>query len=106
MESIQNFSKLVLTLDNCVIPNVRLYNTPSARDGCPHDLEVDVRIVGCEYIHTSGFLLRLPSVAVATAQVLFQRFFYSKSLVKYNMLVCLMMIIKRNAILSCFPHLL
>ena len=106
MESIQNFNKVVLHLDNCVIPDERLRNTPSARDGCPHYLEVDLRIVGCEYIHTASILLRLSSVAVATAQVLFQRFFYSKSLVKYNMLVCLMMIIKRNAILSCFPHLL
>lgn len=87
MESIQNFSQVVLTLDNCVIPNESLSNTPSSKDGCPHDLEVDLRIVGCEYIQTAGILLRLPSVAVATAQVLFQRFFYSKSLVKYNMLV-------------------
>ena len=89
MESIQDFSKVVLTLDNCVIPEESLRNTPSARDGCPHDLEVDLRVVGCEYIHTAGVLLGLPSVAVATAQVLFQRFFYSKSLVKYNMLVSL-----------------
>ena len=76
-----------LTLYNCIMPESRLRNTPSAKDGCPHELEVDLRIVACEYMHTAGVLLRLPSVAVATAQVLFQRFFYSKSLVKYNMLV-------------------
>lgn len=87
MDSIQEFSKVVLSLDNCIIPNERLRNTPSSKDGCPHDLEVDLRIVGCEHIQTAGTLLRLPQVAMATAQVLFQRFFYSKSLIKYNMMV-------------------
>lgn len=87
MDSIQDFSKVELTLDNPIIPNERLRSTPSARDGCPHELEVDLRIVGCEYIQTAGVLLRLPQVAMATAQVLFQRFFYSKSLLKYNMVV-------------------
>ncbi len=87
MDPIQEFSKSKLTLDNCIIPNERLRNTPSSKDGCSHDLEVDLRIVGCEYIQTAGVLLRLPQVAMATAQILFQRYFYSKSLVKYNMLV-------------------
>ena len=87
MDPILEFSRTQLTLDNCIVPNERLYNTPSSKDGCPHDLEVQLRIVGCEYIQTAGVLLCLPQVAMATAQVLFQRFFYSKSLVKYNMTV-------------------
>lgn len=89
MDPVQEFSKVQLTLDNVIIPTDRLRNTPSRRDGCSHELEVDLRIVGCEYIQTAGILLRLPQVAMATAQVLFQRFFYSKSFVKYNMLVSL-----------------
>lgn len=89
MEPVQEFSKVVLTLDNVVIPNERLRNTPSFKDGCPHDLEVDLRIIGCEYIQKAGKCLRLPQVAMATAQVLFQRFFYSKSFVKFNMIVSL-----------------
>lgn len=86
MDPIQEFSKVKLTLDNVIIPTERLRHTPSSRDGCPHELEVDLRILSCEYIQTAGVLLRLPQVAMATAQVLFQRFFYSKSFVKYNML--------------------
>lgn len=87
MDPIQEFSRVQLTLDNLVIPNERLRNTPSSKDGCPHELEIDLRIVGCEYIQLAGLLLRLPQVAMATAQVLFQRFFYSKSFVKYNFMV-------------------
>ena len=87
MDPIQDFSKVQLTLDNVIIPTERLRNTPSSKDGCGHELEVDLRIVGCEYIQTAGKLLRLPQVAMASAQVLFQRFFYSKSFVKYNMVV-------------------
>lgn len=89
MDTISEFSKVKLSLDNVSIPSERLRNTPSRKDGCPHDLEVDLRIVTCEYIQTAGLLLRLPQVAMATAQILFHRFFYSKSFVKYNMVVSL-----------------
>ena len=93
MDAIQEFSKVVLTLDNVIIPNERLRNTPSLKDGCPHDLEVELRIIGCEYIQKAGKCLRLPQVAMASAQVLFQRFFYSKSFVKFNMIVSMFLLI-------------
>lgn len=63
MDPIKDFHKTVLSLDNCIIPNERLINTPSSRDGMSHDLEVDLRIVGCEYIQSAGLLLRLPQVS-------------------------------------------
>ncbi|KAL5490932.1 hypothetical protein EMCRGX_G016135 [Ephydatia muelleri] len=84
MEPIKEFSRTVLSLDNCIIPTERLLETPSIKDGMSHDLETDLRIVGCEYIQSAGMLLRLPQVAMATAQVLFQRYYYSKSFVKYH----------------------
>jgi len=87
MDPLKDFHKTVLSLDNCIIPNERLIHTPSSRDGVSHDLEVDLRIVGCEYIQSAGLLLRLPQVAMATAQVIFQRFYYSKSYVKYSIYV-------------------
>lgn len=87
MDPVSEFTKVKLSLDNVIIPSERLRNTPSHKDGCPHELEVDLRIVMCEYIQTSGLLLRLPQVAMATAQILFHRFFYSKSFIKYNMVV-------------------
>ncbi|KAJ8368004.1 hypothetical protein SKAU_G00080320 [Synaphobranchus kaupii] len=48
----------------------------------PH--RTDLRILGCELIQSAGILLRLPQVAMATGQVLFHRFFYSKSFVKHS----------------------
>jgi len=87
MDAIQEFSRVVLSEESYIIPKERLRCTPSMKDGCPHDLEVDLRIVGCEHIQTAGILLRLPQVAMSTAQVLFHRFFYTKSLIKYNMTV-------------------
>lgn len=38
-----------------------------------------------ELIQVAGLLLHLPQVAMATGQVLFQRFFYTKSFVKHSM---------------------
>lgn len=87
MEPLKEYSGTKLSLDNCIIPTERLVNTPSCKDGCDHKLEVDLRIVGCEYIQSAGLLLRLPQVAMATAQVLFQRFYYGKSFVKYSVQV-------------------
>lgn len=62
MEPIKEFSKTVLTLDNCIVPREKLLNTPSAQDGVSHELEVDLRLVGCECIQTAGLLLKLPQV--------------------------------------------
>ena len=104
MEPLKEFGKILLTLDNCVVPRERLLNTPSAKDGMTKDVEIDIRIRGCECIQSAGLLLKLPQVsrilqgrsnskhhtlqaAMATAQILFQRFFYAKSLVKFNFYV-------------------
>uniref|UniRef100_A0A673MW72 Cyclin-L1 n=1 Tax=Sinocyclocheilus rhinocerous TaxID=307959 RepID=A0A673MW72_9TELE len=53
-------------------------------DGLDQKTETDLRILGCELIQSAGILLRLPQVAMATGQVLFQRFFYSKSFIKHS----------------------
>ncbi|GAA32942.1 cyclin-L2 [Clonorchis sinensis] len=72
-----------LTIHNIVIPDEKRCPTPSQLDNMDPELETDLRIVGCELIQDSGILLRLPQVALATAQVLYQRFFYSKSFVRH-----------------------
>ena len=46
--------------------------------------ERDIRILGCELIQSSGLLLQLPQVAMATAQILFHRFYLVKSMVIHN----------------------
>ncbi|XP_051555096.1 cyclin-L1-like isoform X1 [Myxocyprinus asiaticus] len=78
------YSEVFLAIDSSTIPEERLATTPSMLDGLEHETETDLRILGCELIQSAGILLRLPQVAMATGQVLFQRFFYSKSFIKHN----------------------
>ena len=42
------------------------------------------RIYGCELIQQMGILLRMPQVAVSTAQVMFHRFYAKRSLYKFD----------------------
>ncbi|XP_076306715.1 cyclin-L2-like [Tachypleus tridentatus] len=86
----QDYGRVILTLENCIIPPSKLFLTPSMLDGVDRESEKDLRILGCDLIQTSGYLLRLPQVAMATGQVLFQRFFFSKSFVKHGMEVVAM----------------
>jgi transcription initiation factor TFIIIB Brf1 subunit/transcription initiation factor TFIIB len=79
------YGRVVLTLKNCVLPEEKLSPTPSQNDGLDQETEMDLRILGCELIQTAGMLLKLPQVAMATGQVLFQRFYYSKSFVLHAM---------------------
>ncbi|KAB7501095.1 Cyclin-L1 [Armadillidium nasatum] len=83
--SAKKYGKVIITLDNVLIPVEKLKNSPSLQDGLDPEIELDLRILGCELIQTSGILLKLPQVAMATGQVLFQRFYYAKSLVRYPM---------------------
>lgn len=71
MEPIKQFDRLSLSLDNVIIPVDRLLNTPSQKDGMSHELEVDLRITGCEYIQSAGLLLKLPQVSVSVGVVYF-----------------------------------
>ena len=58
----RDFSKVVLTLENVLIPDEKLSPTPSMQDGLDLETETDLRILGCELIQTSGILLKLPQV--------------------------------------------
>lgn len=69
-----------VALNNPLASLEQLETTVSQRDGISKDLEEDLRNFGCELIESAGILLKLPQVAMATAQVLFQRFFYMASL--------------------------
>ncbi|CAO2590297.1 Ccnl2 [Lemmus lemmus] len=79
------YSGVLITLENCLLPDDKLRFTPSMSSGLDSDTETGLRVVGCELIQAAGILLRLPQVAMATGQVLFQRFFYTKSFVKHSM---------------------
>ncbi|XP_048110807.1 cyclin-L2-like [Alosa alosa] len=77
------YSGVMLTLENCLLPAEQLSQTPSAEHGLSGETEEQLRISGCERIQAAGILLRLPQVAMATGQILFQRFYYCKSFVRH-----------------------
>lgn len=43
-----------LSLDNLIIPDDQLHNTPSKRDGVDGEAETDLRILGCELVQLAG----------------------------------------------------
>ena len=45
------------------------------------------RVFGCECIQQMGIMLRLPQVAVSTAQVMFHRFYAKRSMRKFDVRV-------------------
>ncbi|KAI7866433.1 cyclin-like protein [Spinellus fusiger] len=69
-----------ISLQNPLVSLEQLESTVSKEDGIPEALEDDLRNLGGELIQSAGILLKLPQVTMATAQVLFQRFFYMASL--------------------------
>ena len=78
--------KVKIDLSNCILPDkVVSGQTPSELDGLDSQTESQLRAVGCELIQASGVLLKLPQTAMATAQVLYQRYFYAKSFIKHDM---------------------
>ncbi|KAI6659051.1 Cyclin-L1-like [Oopsacas minuta] len=78
------YGDVIINLENCRIPKERLELTPSMRDGLDYKIEHQLRILCCENLQHSGLLLKLPQVAMANAQVLFQRYYCSKSFVVYD----------------------
>ncbi|KAF9979143.1 hypothetical protein BGZ73_005311 [Actinomortierella ambigua] len=72
-----------LSLQNALLTLEQLQHTPSMQDGFTEQQEDDMRQMGCHLIQSAGILLKLPQVAMATAQILFQRFFYQASLRKF-----------------------
>ncbi|KAG9002036.1 hypothetical protein FRB94_004128 [Tulasnella sp. JGI-2019a] len=62
----------------------QIERTPSREDGIPEDLEDDLRTYGCKLIQQAGILLKQNQVAMATAQVLFQRFWYVTSMKQFG----------------------
>ena len=61
-----------------LIPKDKLDVSPSIEEGLKQETETELRNMGGDLIQKAGIYLRLPQVAIASAQVLFQRFFYAK----------------------------
>ncbi|KAI8815294.1 cyclin-like protein [Cladochytrium replicatum] len=73
-----------LSLQNTVVGLHHLEKSPSVQDGISPELELDLRITGCHLIQCAGILLKLPQVAMATAQILLHRFYYQASLKQFS----------------------
>ena len=73
-EILLKFNKNALVL----IPKDKLDVSPSIEEGLKQETETELRNMGGDLIQKAGIYLRLPQVAIASAQVLFQRFFYAK----------------------------
>lgn len=58
-----DYGNVVISLENCILDEDQLKNTPSIKDGLDKEVEIDLRIVGCEYIQMAGILLKLPQVS-------------------------------------------
>ncbi|KAJ2161687.1 hypothetical protein GGF46_001280 [Coemansia sp. RSA 552] len=65
-----------LSLRNPLLTPEQIAASPSQRQGMAPELEADLRAYGCHLIQSAGVVLRLPQLVMASAQVLFQRFYY------------------------------
>ena len=68
--NVREFSEVILSLQNVLLPPDKLSPTPSMLDGLDNETEMDLRILGCELIQTSGILLKLPQVSRAIFRLL------------------------------------
>lgn len=59
----QKFGKIIWSLQNDPIPDMKLDVTPSRLDGLDEESEKDLRIIGCELIQSVGINLILPQVS-------------------------------------------
>ncbi|CDH56764.1 cyclin-like protein [Lichtheimia corymbifera JMRC:FSU:9682] len=73
-------------MQNAIATLEQLENVPSRKEGISEEQEEQLRMFGCELIQSAGILLKLPQVAMGTAQVLFQRFYYMASLKQFGIL--------------------
>lgn len=63
----RTYGKIVLSLDNATLSSEKLETeTVSQKDGLKRDIELDLRILGCELIQTAGILLKLPQVSIVS----------------------------------------
>lgn len=57
-----DYGNVHISLENCILPDEKLSETASMKDGLDKETETDLRVLGCEFIQTAGILLKLPQV--------------------------------------------
>ena len=78
------------SVQDILLPDELTSTSPSRKDGITEDTEVTHRILGCTLIQHAGILLKCPQVVMVTGQNILHRFFYRKSLVRYDSLTVAM----------------
>jgi hypothetical protein len=69
---------------DALLPDNLLSPSPSSKDSISDLEELKHRCFGAEIIQEANILLGLPQVTALTAQNIFHRFFYRRSLKKYD----------------------
>jgi len=69
-----------------LIPDDLISTSPSRCAGISKEHEIVNRIYACELISQAGIMLRLSQANISTAQILFHRFYYRKSMIDYKVL--------------------
>lgn len=80
-----------------LVPRKLLQCTPSIQDGLAREMEISQRIYGCQLIQKAGVLLKLEAVTVASAQTILHRFYYRKSLKKFDV----RLVVTASLLLAC-----
>ena len=70
-------------LPNTLVSISQFRKSPSSND-LDYELEWKIRAKSCLLIQRSAIILKLKQSTSATAQILFQRFYYVKSLIRYD----------------------
>lgn len=73
-----------MTTLNSLASDEQVLHTPSSLDGIDAALEEELCTYACQQIQQAGILLSLPQAAMATAQVLFRRFWFVSSMKQFN----------------------
>eukprot|EP00446_Apocalathium_sp_SHHI-4_P087447 CAMPEP_0177473258 /NCGR_PEP_ID=MMETSP0369-20130122/21793_1 /TAXON_ID=447022 ORGANISM="Scrippsiella hangoei-like, Strain SHHI-4" /NCGR_SAMPLE_ID=MMETSP0369 /ASSEMBLY_ACC=CAM_ASM_000364 /LENGTH=238 /DNA_ID=CAMNT_0018948081 /DNA_START=26 /DNA_END=739 /DNA_ORIENTATION=- len=70
-----------------LVPEMVLRRTPSREDGVRRSNELRLRAYGAELILRATVLLRLPQLTGVSAAAIFQRFYYRRSLLEFDVRV-------------------
>lgn len=69
---------------NRLASDEQVQSTPSRRDGVSAETEDATCMTTCQHIQQAGVILQLPQSAMATAQVLFRRFWFVASMKRFD----------------------
>lgn len=76
------------TIDDFYVSDDALLNSPSRQDGVDEITETLLRRYGCQLIQDAGILLKYTQIVMATAQVVFHRFYCRQSMMAHPVKVC------------------